>query len=106
MYDVQFLGVPVAAPVVSGDAAADVLDVGGTTQWDYTHFSLVMSRSRRLARWVGWHIDGTALFPSDSIPRSDDFRLDPRLPEDAQTGAGARAQLKEALRLYFRRVKP
>ena len=24
--------------------------------------------------------------------------------EDAQTGAGARAQLKEALRLYFRRV--
>ena len=26
--------------------------------------------------------------------------------EDAQTGAGARAQLKEALRLYFRRVKP
>jgi hypothetical protein len=26
------------------------------------------------------------------------------LLEDAQTGAGARAQLKEALRLYFRRV--
>jgi hypothetical protein len=25
--------------------------------------------------------------------------------EDAQTGAGARAQLKEALRLYFRRVR-
>ena len=26
--------------------------------------------------------------------------------EDAQTGASARAQLKEAVRLYFRRVKP
>jgi endonuclease G len=26
------------------------------------------------------------LFPGDSIPRSDDFRLDPRLPADAQTG--------------------
>ena len=25
--------------------------------------------------------------------------------EDAQTGAGARAQLKEAIRLYFRRVR-
>jgi hypothetical protein len=25
--------------------------------------------------------------------------------EDAQTGAGARAQLKEAIRLYFRRVQ-
>ena len=27
------------------------------------------------------------------------------LLEDAQTGAGARAQLKEALRLYFRKVQ-
>jgi hypothetical protein len=25
--------------------------------------------------------------------------------EDAQSGAGARAQLKEAMRLYFRRVQ-
>jgi hypothetical protein len=30
--------------------------------------------------------------------------LDIEQLEDAQTGAGARAQLKEALRLYFRRV--
>jgi hypothetical protein len=30
--------------------------------------------------------------------------LDIDLLEDAQTAAGARAQLKEALRLYFRRV--
>jgi len=30
--------------------------------------------------------------------------LDLELLEDAQTAAGARAQLKEALRLYFRRV--
>ena len=45
-----------------------------------------MSASRRLARWVAWNIDGMRLFPSDSIARSDDFRLDPRLPDDAQTG--------------------
>ena len=31
--------------------------------------------------------------------------LDPDQHEDAQTSAGARAQLKEALRLYFRRVQ-
>ncbi len=31
--------------------------------------------------------------------------LDLELLEDAQTGAGPRAQLKEALRLYFRRVR-
>jgi endonuclease G len=86
VYDEQFLGTPVGVPVPTGEAAGDVLDVGGTTRWDYTHFSLAMSASRRLARWVAWNIDGMRLFPSDSIPRSDDFRLDPRLPEDAQTG--------------------
>jgi len=32
------------------------------------------------------------------------LQLDLEQLEDAQTGAGARAQLKEALRLYFRRV--
>jgi hypothetical protein len=31
--------------------------------------------------------------------------LDIDLLEDAQTGAGARAQLKEAIRLYFRKVQ-
>src|SRR5213594_4778812 len=32
------------------------------------------------------------------------LQLDLETLEDAQTGAGARAQLKEALRLYFRKV--
>ena len=87
MYDAGFLGTPVDPPTPVGDVADDVLDVDGTTRWDYTHFSLAMSASRRLARWVAWNIDGLRLFPSDSIPRDDqDFRLDPRLPADAQTG--------------------
>jgi hypothetical protein len=33
------------------------------------------------------------------------LQIDLEQLEDAQTSAGARAQLKEALRLYFRRVK-
>ncbi len=82
----MFLGSLVTAPEPVGAVADDVLDVDGTTQWDYTHFSLAMSASRRLARWVAWNIDGLTLFPGDSIPRADDFRLDPRLPADAQTG--------------------
>jgi endonuclease G, mitochondrial len=86
VFDPDFLGPAVSPPEPVGAVAGDVLDVDGTTQWDYTHFSLVMSVSRRLARWVAWHIDGLTLFPSDSIPRADDFRLDPRLPADAQTG--------------------
>jgi endonuclease G len=91
VYDDQFLGPLVAVPVATGDAADDVLDVDGTTRWDYTHFSLAMSASRHLARWVAWNIDGMRLFPSDSIPRADDFRLDPRLPVEAQTGEGVYA---------------
>jgi len=86
VYDADFLGPRVDVPMAVGAAADDLLDVDGATQWDYTHFSLAMSASRRLARWVGWHIDGLTLFPSESIPRADDFRLDPRLPADAQTG--------------------
>jgi endonuclease G, mitochondrial len=87
VYDQEFLGSPVDVPVPFGDVADDVLDVDGTTQWDYTHFSLSMSASRRLARWVAWNIDGLRLFPGDSIPRdTEDFRLDPRLPAEAQTG--------------------
>ncbi len=86
MFDPEFHGPAVTAPSAVGDVADDVLVVDGITQWDYAHFSLAMSASRRLARWVGWHIDGLRLFPSESIPRADDFRLDPRLPASAQTG--------------------
>ncbi len=82
MYDATFLGPTVDVPEPVGEVADDVLDVDGTTQWDYTHFSLAMSASRRLARWVAWQIDGLTLFPGDSIPRADDFRLDPRLPAE------------------------
>ena len=41
----------------------------------------------------------------DGVKKEDvPLQLDLEQLEDAQTGAGARAQLKEALRLYFRRV--
>jgi endonuclease G len=87
VYDEEFLGSHVDVPVPFGAVAADVLEVDGTTRWDYVHFSLAMSASRKLARWVGWNIDGLRLFPGDSIPRdTEDFRLDPRLPAEAQTG--------------------
>jgi len=86
VYDAEFLGRTVDGPAAVGDVLDDVLDIDGTTRWDYAHFSLAMSASRRLARWVAWNIDGLRLFPGDSIPRVDDFRLDPRLPAEAQTG--------------------
>ncbi len=61
----------------------DAVLVDGDPVVPYTHFSLTMSASRRLARWVAWNVDGTAM---RRLVRSNDFRLDPRVPADAQVG--------------------
>ena len=51
---------------------------------DYTHFSITMSRSRRLALYVGVNIDGSKHV---DITRSNDtWAYDGRLPLDAQVG--------------------
>ena len=86
-YDEGFLvrSVPPPGP---GVWAADLVEVDGSAQLDYTHFSLVMSRSRRLARWVAWNIDGTTLLDEDddSVSRAGlEFRADPRVPAEVQT---------------------
>lgn len=49
----------------------------------YTHFSVSMDTERRLAAVTAVNIDGTAL---RDVGRSDDWRLDPRLPDEQQAG--------------------
>ncbi len=66
--------------------AADVLPVPGSSnaRLDYEHFSVVMSRSRRLALFTGVNIDGSA---SVSVSRGGDpWAFDGRIPEAAQAG--------------------
>lgn len=81
-YDARFIGVDVPLPVISN--AADVL----TFPWDgrqeselkYEHFSVVMSRSRRLCILSAGNIDG-------ATPRRfkrPSWRLDPRIPVKQQ----------------------
>lgn len=84
-YSPTFIGQSVPLPASASDEVkADLLDVGGETVFDYTHFSLAMSRSRRFARWVSWNIDGGAL---KSLSRKGiSFKKDPHLPFDAQVG--------------------
>ncbi|MGO1727957.1 MAG: DNA/RNA non-specific endonuclease [Glutamicibacter ardleyensis] len=56
----------------------------GSNVIPYTHFSLSLSKSRRLARWVAWNIDGAS---TKRLSRSGiDFDKDPRLPEEFQSG--------------------
>ncbi|RKR03296.1 endonuclease G [Kushneria sinocarnis] len=86
-YDPAFLPdfeVPLPTPV--GSRADDVTPVEGSrdNRLDYTHFSIVMSRSRRLALFTALNIDGEQL---RRIDRGDDhWRFDDRIPRDCQLG--------------------
>lgn len=85
-YDVDFLpGFAVPLPN-TGAIAGDVLPVTGSEgdRLDYEHFSILMSKSRRLALFTAVNIDGSA---SVSVPRGGDpWAFDGRIPEEAQAG--------------------
>lgn len=83
-YDKNFLTTCIDAPALNLEQLADAVLVDDSPVIDYTHFSLAMSRSRRLARWVGWNIDGATMKLLDRTGIS--FRKDPRLPAEAQVG--------------------
>lgn len=87
-YDATFLDDPLAPPETTEEPTTGEDFV----RLDYTHFSLRMHATRRLAWWVAWNVDGLRLFPSESISRSgQNFRLDPRIDAEAQTGEQAYA---------------
>ena len=66
------------------EASKDAVLWEGSNIIPYTHFSLSLSKSRRLARWVAWNIDGAT---TKRLSRSGiDFSKDPRLPEEFQSG--------------------
>jgi len=83
-YDPDFLGTILALPLLDTTASQDAVLWDGSNVIPYTHFSLSLSKSRRLARWVAWNIDGAA---TKRLSRSGiDFDKDPRLPEELQSG--------------------
>ncbi|MCW4466852.1 DNA/RNA non-specific endonuclease [Glutamicibacter sp. MNS18] len=83
-YDPDFLKVSVAPPQLDAALEDDAVPVDGAVIIPYTHFSLVMSRSRQFARWVGWNIDGSRML---LLSRSGiNFTKDSRLPGDLQIG--------------------
>lgn len=86
-YDEDFLedfAVPTPRPI--GGNRHDVLPVDGNehNRLDYQHFSVVMSKSRRMAMYVAVNIDGKQ---SKKIERdADTWFLDGRIPLEAQIG--------------------
>jgi endonuclease G len=85
-YQVDFLtGFVVSLPDTTA-IAEDVLPVPESdgSRLDYEHFSVVMSKSRRLALFTAVNIDGST---SVSVPRGGDpWAFDGRIPEEAQAG--------------------
>lgn len=86
-FDSRLLGVSTPPPEPKPSVAGDLLNVNGRTTIDYVHFSVAMSRSRKLARWVAWNIDGSSLRKLSR--EGSDFRFDPRVPSDQQVGRRA-----------------
>lgn len=83
-YRADFLGTGVELPALGAAIGDDAVLLEGSEVIPYTHFSLSLSVSRRLARWVGWNIDGADLL---LLSRTGlDFAKDPWLPADTQVG--------------------
>jgi endonuclease G, mitochondrial len=80
-FDEKFLGVMAKMPVPG--ASHQVQKVGAKTRLDYTHFSVVMSKTRRLAIATAVNIDGEQ---KRKLKRKDSWGFDPRLPVAAQVG--------------------
>jgi endonuclease G len=78
-YDPGFLGPQVPAP--AGPPSLVLLD--------YVHFSVWLDPTRRLAALTGVNLDGATLL---DLPRADDWRIDPRVPESEQVGEAVYAR--------------
>ncbi len=75
-YDAAFLGLDLPLPS-SPTRAVDVVAL------DYTHFSVILHRRRRLAELTAVCIDGRSIV---DLARGDDWRLDARVPVSEQAG--------------------
>jgi endonuclease G len=85
-YDAGFLGMPVPLPDVRDDGDVLRFELDGRTlrELKYEHFSVVMSKSRKLCRYSAVNLDG-ALSTRKKRPG---WRRDPRIRADQQIDGG------------------
>ncbi len=76
-YDEAFLGPVVPLPLPVRPAVRTVI-------LPYTHFTVAFRPDRRLAAATAVCVEGRELLTN--VPRDDDWRYDPRLPEEQQAG--------------------
>ncbi|MCL7454780.1 MAG: DNA/RNA non-specific endonuclease [Anaerolineae bacterium] len=81
-YDPQFLGPQVDLPTMSPELSLDKVPLSDGSGYElrYTHFSVVMSKSRKLAIFTAVNIDGRQL---QDMPRGRDvWYFDPRIERE------------------------
>ena len=85
-YDPNFLGLTVDLPKLSDQAMQDVAQLKASTKHvlNYTHFSVVMSKSRRLAHFTAVNIDGAQAL--ELLRTGDRWYFDPRIERQYQSG--------------------
>lgn len=77
-FDVDFLGRMVPPPKPIPRHLEDAIYDGSHPLLRYTHFSILMSRSRKLARYGAWNIDGSRMVKLGKANRSDTWKFDGR----------------------------
>lgn len=85
-YDSDFLGQSIPLPSIPEDLEEDVVPLkqGNGYELKYTHFSILMRKSRRLAFFTAVNIDGNKLV---NVRRSGDrWYFDPRIEREYQYG--------------------
>ena len=85
-YETKFLGedYEVSLPIFGSDLEQDIAQLkDGSDVLHYTHFSIVMSKSRRLAYYAVVNIDGNQLM---KIGRNDKWYFDSRIETEYQCG--------------------
>lgn len=86
-YDETFLKVKVPLPTLTSAQLQDCATMGTSSTYviPYTHFSVVLSKGRKLARYTAVNIDGAKA--EDLGPRENDrWYFDPRVPRKFQSG--------------------
>jgi len=87
-YRSDFLGInvppPTPGPIIKDDVNTFTVDRKETTLLPYTHFSVCMSKARRMCRFTACNVEGGLLqdFGRAGIP----WRFDPRFDEELQAG--------------------
>ena len=81
-YDKAFIGIDLPLPVAATTTIRnDLIGADGGRVAHYTHFSLSLRKSKRLAAYVGWNIDGEITKPDS---KEAEWQIDPRIPAEYQ----------------------